>query len=104
MPRGSRAPTLRPSFPPLKRPESCHPFAALRAGPERARGPRASEGSGAQDDRLARSAKQKKEHKSRRATLPGFPWRNEIGYAEISHVSGKVIRWLSRVNTTLRTP
>src|SRR5206468_11739983 len=32
-------------------------------------------------------------------TLPGFSWRSESGYAEISHVSGKIILLGRRVNS-----
>src|SRR5437660_1072404 len=35
-------------------------------------------------------------------TLTGFPWRSEIGYAEISHV-GKMARCLCRVNARAET-
>ena len=31
-------------------------------------------------------------------TLPGFPWRSEGGYAEISHVKENIIGYRCRVN------
>ena len=31
-------------------------------------------------------------------TLPGFPWRSEIGHAEISHVKETIIGYRRRVN------
>src|SRR5947208_15779745 len=32
-------------------------------------------------------------------TLPGFPWRSEGGYAEISHVNDNIVPFVRRVNS-----